>query len=139
MAALAPLPDGSVLVGVGSTAGELRAVRERDGIEAWHETLEGGRVTLDAGARSNPLSSVLAVDVDADGRVDFVVGGADGWLYALDAETGRLLWSLELGAPVGDPIAADFDNLGSSKILVPAADGYLYAVGPGATKPAGSL
>jgi len=138
MAALAPLSDGSVLVGVGSTAGELRAVRERDGIETWHQTLEGGRVTLDAPVRSNPLGSVLAMDVNADGRVDFVVGGADGWLYALDAETGRLLWSLDLGAPVGDPIAADFDNLGSSKILVPAADGYLYAVGPGAPEPAGS-
>jgi outer membrane protein assembly factor BamB len=133
MAALAPLADGSILVGVGSTTGQLRAVRESDGLEAWHVGLEGGTVTADAAGASNPLSSVLALDVDGDGRIEFVVGGADGWLYALDAGTGRLVWSLDLGAPAGDPVAADFDNTGSSKILVPAADGYLYAVGPATT------
>jgi outer membrane protein assembly factor BamB len=62
--------------------------------------------------------------------VDFVVGGADGWLYAVDGATGALLWGLDLGASVGDPIAADIDGDGTSEVLVPAADGYLYAIGP---------
>jgi outer membrane protein assembly factor BamB len=72
----------------------------------------------------------VAMDVNGDGRVEFVVGGYDGWLYALDAATGALVWSLDLGAPVGDPIAADTDGDGLSEILAPTADGYLYAIGP---------
>ncbi|MGZ5492307.1 MAG: hypothetical protein ACXW3E_01740, partial [Thermoanaerobaculia bacterium] len=51
-----------------------------------------------------------------------------GRLRALDAATGREIWSIDFGAPLGDPIAADVDGDGSSEIVVAAADGWLYVV-----------
>ena len=96
----------------------------------WAAGLKDGRVLAGAPPEPNPLSSVLAMDVNGDGRVEFVVGAEDGWLYALDAKTGALTWSLDLGSPAGDPIAADFEGNGFAEILVPTADGYLRAVGP---------
>jgi len=128
-AAVAPIGSGW-LVGVGSQKGTLKALRGGDGSLLWEIGLWNGAAVPVSGTQQNSLSSVLAVDVNGDGQVDFVVGGADGWLYAVDDATGALLWSLDLGISVGDPIAADIDGDGTSEVLVPAADGYLYAVGP---------
>jgi outer membrane protein assembly factor BamB len=128
-AAVAPIGSGW-LVGVGSQKGTLKAVRGSDGSLLWEIGLWNGAAVPVSGTQQNFLSSVLAVDVNGDGQVDFVVGGADGWLYAVDGAAGALLWSLDLGTSVGDPIAADIDGDGTSEVLVPAADGYLYAIGP---------
>ncbi|MEO8433033.1 MAG: PQQ-binding-like beta-propeller repeat protein [Acidobacteriota bacterium] len=130
MAAIAPAGAQSSdwVVGVGGQTGLLEGRRGSDGTLLWQRRLwNGGFVS---GVENNPLSSILAVDVNGDSRVEFVVGGADGWLYAVSAATGALVWSLDLGTSLGEPIAADFQNEGSSSLLVPAADGYLYAIGP---------
>ena len=128
MPAAAPDSGGKWLLGVGSQSGLFDAVNP-DGTTAWSVSLWNGAVLDDGLPRQNPLSSVLAMDVAGNGQPSFVVGGSDGWLYALDARTGTLVWSLDLGAPVGDPIAADVDQSGFSAIVVPSADGYLYAIG----------
>lgn len=99
-----------------------------DGALLWQARYWNGRE--DPAAPSAALSSIVAVDIDGDGRIEFVFGGFDGFLYAVEAESGDVLWSLDLGAPVGDPIVADINGDGASEILVPAADGYLYAIGP---------
>jgi outer membrane protein assembly factor BamB len=130
MAAVAPLGPDNFVVGVGSQKGSLKAVRGTDGSFLWKTELWNGAAASVSSVQPNSLSSVLAMDVNGDGRPDFVVGGADGWLYTVDAATGSLLWSLDLGASVGEPIAADIDGNGSSELLVSAADGYLYAIGP---------
>jgi outer membrane protein assembly factor BamB len=130
MAAVAPLGSEDFVIGAGSQRGNLKAVRGSDGTVLWEIGLWNGSAGPVSDSRTNSLSSVLAVDVNGDGRPNFVVGGADGWLYAVDAASGALLWSFDLGAPVGEPIAADIDGDGASELLVPAADGYLYAIGP---------
>ena len=132
MAAVSPIGSNGAdwMVGVGSVSGVLQARRGADGSLVWERQLWMGAATSGGVANDNALSSVLALDVDGDGRVEFVVGAADGWLYALDAATGALRWSIEIGAPLGEPIAADFQNESASGILVPAADGFLYAIGP---------
>ena len=92
---------------------------------------QGQAVSRDRGFfRTYFLSSILALNVNGDGRVEYVDGGADGWIYALDVETGSLTWSLDLGSPVGDPIAAEFENGGGSEILVLTALWFLNAIGP---------
>jgi len=130
MSALAPDRRWGWTVGTGSRRGVVRAVRGDTGQEIWREYLSNGKAKPEtADQPENQLSAVLALDVNGDGRTEFVVGGNDGWLYAVDSGTGRLVWGLDLKAPVLNPIAADFDGVGSSEILVPTGDGYLYAVG----------
>lgn len=58
----------------------------------------------------------------------FLVGSTDGYLYALDACTGDLAWSLAVGSPVGQPIVADVRGTGAEEIVITAGDGYLYGV-----------
>ena len=116
------------IIGFGSRSGTLQARRGADGALLWQARYWNGRA--DPTAPSAALSSITAVDIDGDGRIEFVFGGFDGFLYAVEAASGDVLWSLDLGAPIGDPIVADIDGDGASEILAPAADGYLYAIGP---------
>jgi outer membrane protein assembly factor BamB len=85
-------------------------------------------------------SDVAAADVDGDGRMEFVFGCADGKLYAVGTApetdlpsaagiSGRVLWHMDLGAPVGPPTVADVDGDGLAEILVSTSDGWLYALG----------
>ncbi|HUJ14750.1 MAG TPA: FG-GAP-like repeat-containing protein [Thermoanaerobaculia bacterium] len=120
MPAIAPTASAT-LVGVGTRHGTLIARDAATGATVWQKSLFGGTF----GSGPNVLSSVVAVDVDGRNGYDFVVGGSDGWLYALNATTGDLVWSLNLGEAVGDPIAADVDGDGASELLVPVADGTL--------------
>ena len=83
------------------------------------------------GVTNVALSSVRANDVDGNTEVDFVVGGYDGFLYALRSGLGDLVWALPLGLPVGDPIAGDVDADGRSELFAPTADGFLNVVDSG--------
>ena len=57
-----------------------------------------------------------------------VVGGSDGWLYAVDPCAGTLTFTYDFGAPVGEPVFGDTDGDGLDEIVVSVADGYLYAL-----------
>lgn len=64
------------------------------------------------------------------GQPGVVLGGADGWLYALDpcGSPPELLWTLGFGAPVGEVIFTDADGDGLEEIVVSVGDGFLYGV-----------
>jgi hypothetical protein len=75
--------------------------------------------------------NVIAVDIDGDGNVEWVVGAQDGTIYAIDGRADiedRVKWSLALGRRLGDIIAADVDDDGRSELVVTAEDGYLYVI-----------
>jgi polyvinyl alcohol dehydrogenase (cytochrome) len=50
-----------------------------------------------------------------------VAGDEGGWVYALDAVTGKLLWSKEVGARVNGTAAIDLDAPGGAAVYVPVA------------------
>ena len=56
----------------------------------------------------------------ADGTVYF--GSADGHLWAVSAQNGRVRWKVPLGGQVETPVVAD------GVVYVGTRDGYLYAV-----------
>lgn len=76
-------------------------------------------------------TGVVTVDVDGDGRHEFLLGTADGRLIALSsasAEAGRILWEVALPATAGVPVVCDADGDGALDILVSCADGKLYCL-----------
>lgn len=65
-------------------------------------------------------SAPSVVDLDGDGRLDIVFGGADGFVYALN-ETGKLKWRTLVsatGAVPYTPQVRDMDNDGRMDIVV---------------------
>jgi MYXO-CTERM domain-containing protein len=97
--------------------------------------LAGGASYADeqqAVAAKAALGALGNVNVEANltgtGHPTAVVGSDDGWLYALDACTGKLDFTFEIGAAVGEAVFGDTDGDGKDEVLVSAADGYLYAL-----------
>lgn len=75
-------------------------------------------------------SAVTTVDVDRDGRPEFVFGTVDGRVVCLTSDGTQAIvkWTVELGHKLGDVVAADVDGDGRSELLVTADDGYLYVI-----------
>lgn len=96
MPALAPVGD-SIVIGTGGHRGVLIVRDAQTGATLWQRSLYGG---VFGSVATNSLSIVLAIDVDGRNGYDFLVGAADGWLYALNAAPGNLVWSLRLGYAV---------------------------------------
>lgn len=86
------------------------------------------QTTLDA-CQGRALSDAAAADIDGDGRDEFIVGSADGYLYALNAEDGTLAFAYNLRFRVGNPIVVDVDGDGSLGLFVSVGDGLVYALG----------
>lgn len=98
---------------------------DADGATLWTVYLGGG-IDGTQGSTSNRLGAVTLADTDGDGDFEVLVGGTDGFLYALDALTGNILWVREFFYQVGEPVVADADGDGGVDILVNVSDGYLY-------------
>jgi hypothetical protein len=103
----------------------IRAYRLADGRQA-------GLVPLLA-----DLSTGIAVDVNADGRKDVIVGGQSHGLWAFDgpslaAGKPRMLWQATLpGSVTGDIVLGDTDRDGRRDDLVVAADAAAVIVDTG--------
>jgi polyvinyl alcohol dehydrogenase (cytochrome) len=67
----------------------------------------------------SPTGDFTGTPVVADGTV--VAGDHGGWVYALDAVTGKLRWSKDLGAPVNGTAAIDLDAPRGPAVYVPVA------------------
>ncbi len=112
----------------------IRVFAGADGTVLAEKALAGGAAYADlasipAEARPGSLGSASAIaDLNGSGQAAVLVGGTDGFLYALDACTLDVLWSLDLRYPVGEPIVADTDGDGMDEIVVSVADGFLYGI-----------
>ena len=93
-----PVIDGDQLIlsNMGAFWGEHGAPRhrffsfdKRSGDILWI-SLPGNRPWYDANAQGTPVVAEI------DGRRLLIGGGADGWIYAMDASTGAPIWEFEL-------------------------------------------
>ncbi|WP_432970502.1 PQQ-binding-like beta-propeller repeat protein [Dactylosporangium sp. CA-233914] len=113
--------DGVLEVATLSDSGVLTCHNAATGAVKWSFTVPGGSVA----------PNVVAVDVDGDNHIEYVIGTADGTVYAIDARPNprrRVKWSLSIGQRLGDIIAADVDGDRRSELVVTAEDGYLYVI-----------
>ncbi|MFH1743582.1 MAG: VCBS repeat-containing protein, partial [bacterium] len=120
--------DGSWLLGVGRQNGNFGCINVDDGSTRWEEDIQAS------------CAETCALDVDGDGRYEFVLATSHGELIALGDDNGqpREVWRAHLPAGTGlssypaarfATIAADVNADGKSEIIVPLYDGYVYILG----------
>ncbi len=111
---------------------DLDILNAVDGTPRARLSLVGGRAfpenMIPAGLVPGTLSEVSSTRSLDGVHPAFVVGGSDGFLYAIDACAGTLMWSYDFHAAVGHVIFADTDGDGADEILTETADGFLNAL-----------
>lgn len=110
------LADGRLFITTG--AGTLYALDASDGHELWQWHTDTDVPLFTSYGRDG--GTTLSSPVVANGFV--YVSGADGHLYAVDADTGTCTWQHDLGVPLAAGPAISGDSL-----WVGGCDGFLYA------------
>ena len=70
-------------------------------------------------------------DVDGDGKEDIVTGRNDGYVYALNAENGELIWESripEFSSGYEWATAADLDGDGLAEVVLTTLHGWVYMI-----------
>ena len=131
--------EGMALVDADGAAGLDIALATADGSVDLYSGATGSLVTgypfyLSSGGApgaydpdSAALTAVVAGDVDSDGFEELVVGGLDGYLYAVNVDGGEggvpgLEWSVFVGQPVERIRIADTDGDLADEIIVGGPD-----------------
>lgn len=109
-------------------AGRLQRLAGDNLTPVWTVYLSDGGVQPEASASASALHDPLELDVNGDGSEEVVVGSDDGWLYAVRASDGAIVFSVNLGSPVARVIAASVDLDAELEIVVSTADGNLIAL-----------
>jgi outer membrane protein assembly factor BamB len=72
-------------------------------------------------------SSAALADLNNDGKLEAVFSSCDGFLYAVDASSGKLVWKRETGGGMhADPTIWDIDGDGKPEIMATGSTGSLY-------------
>jgi len=111
----------AVAHGIAVTAGEQGAIVAfsiESGEQLWSHSVEEGLLDMCFGSIGGRVTQACPAIAD---RTVFV-GSIDGNLYALDLDTGEVLWSMNLGMPIASSAA-----LSGNMLYVGCSDGNLYA------------
>ncbi|NJL05892.1 MAG: PQQ-binding-like beta-propeller repeat protein [Chloroflexaceae bacterium] len=135
--------DGNyeIIAGTGTFYSEAKNRPVGRYISAWNHTggpYEGSNYRWRTPLPAQTFGSPAVGNLIDNGRLEVVVGGMDGFVYALDASTGQLLWRVQpqtlqgpLPAPLYSPVLADYDGDGLQDVFI--AIGWEVAILKGST------
>ncbi|MCB9779250.1 MAG: PQQ-binding-like beta-propeller repeat protein [Alphaproteobacteria bacterium] len=114
---------GQVYVGVDD--GRLYALDQDDGDVLWSFETHQVKVEDDRADDDPDHRGIHGTAAVADGRV--FIGDYSGWLYALDAKDGALLWEIDLGGSIGaSPVL--YQGMVFVSVEFPDPDGKVFMV-----------
>lgn len=110
----------------------FRALDVESGGADFSYHLIGGELVDPATEVSTPtplLGNVTAItDLTGKGDPAYLVGSSDGYLYALHAIRGDLIWVLFVGSQIGEIVPTDWDGDGLLELVVSTSDGNLLGI-----------
>jgi len=110
----------------GSGSVEIRE-GETGGLAAGYPIhLRDGEVLEEEDPESTPLNAAATFDSDGDGYEELIIGGDDGWVYALNVHVDdggpTLEWTYYVGNPIHALRVADVDGDTHDEVLVVGMD-----------------
>jgi len=131
--ALAHTGGGEYAVVQPTEAGLVTARNVRTGALLWTRQLVDGRSDTTPRTFSSGLSAAATGDIEGLGVDSVLVGSDSGFLYALDAASGDLRWTMTFGAPVGSPtISGEGDSI---TVSITTGDRFLRGLVPAQLEP----
>lgn len=119
---------GVAYVGIGDPDDGVQALDLRDGHVLWRWSAVL-RDVADTDVGSGPL-----LYPDQRGQLRIAVGGKDGWLYSLDAQSGRVLWRTRVGDHVFSSPAFARGTLYVVAVLIRRSASWALDAGTGAPR-----
>ena len=110
----------------------LRIYALDTGAELAQVRLVGGSIAPANATPPVPLPSLGNVtsidDLTGAGDPAFLVGSSDGFLYAVSPDGAALLWSVDLGAPIGEVVPIDWDGDDLLELVVSTGHGTVIGL-----------
>jgi len=109
--------DGKLELGMPCKEG-LRCMDAATGDNLWSVPAEGR------------ASNVIGVDINGDGREEFVFARGARLIAAAqgDGDTGRIVWELQMPVDIAEVAVGDWDGDGEAEVVATGTDGKLYGV-----------
>jgi len=110
--------DGKLELGVAGCNEGFRCMDAATGKTLWSVPAEGR------------ASNTVGVDINGDGKEDFVFGRGKRLMAVTQGKDGdgRIVWELEMPVEIAQIAVADWDGDGKAEVLVCGVDGKLYGV-----------
>ena len=103
---------------MGASDGKFYAIKTTNGKQLWN--FQTGKSIMAFAPYSRDGSPIISSPAISGRSVYF--GSTDGTFYALDTETGKKMWSYDLGAPVNSSPAVS-----GNAVYIASFDGTVYA------------
>ncbi len=129
LGAVLPVNTSQIYTTIIGNTNELVAIDTTTGTVIWNTLLNDGSISEVQTKGKTVFGNVTGItSLSPSIGPAFLVGGSDGYLYAVEAESGTLIWSMNLGSRVGEIVPTDWDGDGFLELAVVTEDGNVRGI-----------